>query len=171
MFSGREGTINYQHNGAVAAFNPEFNFINSTNDYRISAPPQPLPGEDPIPEPTINLRFLNPVGSGSKNLLGYKVPAGGVRLFGGTNNIGITAGSYIRISGSPNNNGIYQVLSKIDGIDGDTLSNTATNGSTEFQYLELSRSITAQEQAGGNSIMIENVSHLPILHIKYRQQI
>ena len=127
------------------------------------------PDVPPTPEQSINIRFLNPVGSGSKNLLGYKVPAAGVRLFGGTNNIGITAGSYIRVSNSPSNNGIYQVLSVIDGIDGDTLSNTATNGSTEYQYLELSRSITAQEQAVGNSIVIENVSHLPILHVKYRQ--
>lgn len=168
MFSGRVGTTTYQHNGAVAAFNETFQFFSSVNDYRIPAPPAPLPGEQGEPEPTINLRFINPVGSGSKNLLGYKV-ANGVRLFGGANNIGITAGSYIRISGSPNNNGIYQVKNMFDGIDGDTASNTVIGGLPEFQYLELSRTITAQEQSNPTSITVENVSHLPILHIKYRQ--
>jgi len=166
MFSSR--TPAYQHSGAIGSANQTFQFNSSINDYRFDIPLNE-PDVPPTPEQSINIRFLNPVGSGSKNLLGYKVPAAGVRLFGGTNNIGITAGSYIRVSNSPSNNGIYQVLSVIDGIDGDTLSNTATNGSTEYQYLELSRSITAQEQAVGNSIVIENVSHLPILHVKYRQ--
>jgi hypothetical protein len=168
MFSGRVVSTTYQHNGAVAAFNQTFQFLSSVNDYRIPAPAAPLPGEQGQPEPTINLRFINPVGSGSKNLLAYKV-ASDVRLFGGTNNIGITAGSYIRISGSPNNNGIYQVKNMFDGIDGDTASNTALSGLPEFQYLELSRTITAQEQSGSTEITVENVSHLPILHIKYRQ--
>jgi hypothetical protein len=66
------------------------------------------------------------------------------------------------------NNGIYQVLSIADGIDGDIASNTKTDGGTEYQYLELSRAIVAEEQAVGKNIRIENVSHLPILHIKYR---
>lgn len=165
MFSSRNPA--YQHNGAIGSNTQNFQFFNSVNDYRFDIPLNE-PDTPPVPEASINLRFINPVSSGSKNLLGYKVPLNGTRLFGGTNNIGITAGSYIRISGSPNNNGIYQVLSTIDGIDGDNLSNTFTNGSTEYQYLELSRSITAQEQAVGNNITIQNISHLPILHIKYR---
>lgn len=170
MFSGRVGSTTYQHNGAIGAFDDSFQFSFSTNDYRIPAPPPPVPGEPPAPEPTINLRFANPAGSGSKNLLAYKV-ANGIRLFGGTNNIGITAGSYIRISGSPNNNGIYQVKNVFDGIDGDTPSNTAVGGLPEFQYLELSRGITPQEQSNPTTIIVENVSHLPILHIKYKQQV
>jgi hypothetical protein len=126
------------------------------------------PGQPPEPEPTIHFRFLNPIGAGTKNLLAYKVPTGGTRLFGVSQNLGITAGSYVRISGSSSNNGIYQVRSIADGIEGDTASNTKTNGSTEYQYLELSRAITTEEQATGKNITIENVSHLPILHIKYR---
>lgn len=162
------GSPKYEHNGAIGSNIQDFQFSSSVNDYRFPPPPPELPGDPIVPEASINLRFINPVGSGSKNLLGYKIPLNGTRLFGGSSNIGITAGSYIRISGSPNNNGIYQVLSTIDGIDGDLLSNTASNGLPEYQYLELSRSITAQEQAVGNNITIENISHLPILHIKYR---
>lgn len=163
------GSPKYEHNGAIGSNIQDFQFSSSVNDYRFPPPPPQVPGDPIVPEASINLRFINPVGSGSKNLLGYKIPLNGTRLFGGSSNIGITAGSYIRISGSPNNNGIYQVLSMIDGIDGDLLSNTASNGLPEYQYLELSRSITAQEQSVGNNIIIENVSHLPILHVKYRQ--
>ena len=165
MFSNR--TPAYQHNGAIGSANQTFQFNSSVNDYRFDQPVNE-PDVPPTPEQSINIRFVNPVGSGSKNLLAYKVPVGGTRLFGASPNIGITAGSYVRISGSASNNGIYQVLSVADGIEGDTASNTKTNGSTEYQYLELSRSITAQEQAVGNNITIQNVSHLPILHIKYR---
>lgn len=161
-------SVRYEHNGAIGSFIQDFQFFNSINDYRFDIPLNE-PDAPPVPEASINLRFINPVSSGSKNLLGYKVPLKGIRLFGGTTNIGITAGSYIRISGSPNNNGIYQVLSTIDGIDQDVSSNTANSGLPEYQYLELSRSITAQEQSVANDITIENVSHLPILHVKYRQ--
>jgi hypothetical protein len=91
------------------------------------------------------------------------------RLFGGSNSVGIAAGSYIRITGSSSNDGIYKVLSVQDGIDSDTPSNTkwGING-TEYQYLELSRDITPENQDELTSITIENVSHLPILHIKYK---
>ena len=158
------GTNRYEHNGGIGSVNPL---------YQQTAIDDPTSPHYTLPTAqTIHFRLLNPVSFGSKNLLAYKVPVvGGKRLFGASPNIGITAGSYVRISGSASNNGIYQVLSTIDGIDQDVSSNTANSGSTEYQYLELSRIITAQEQAVGNNIKIENVSHLPILHVKYRQPV
>ena len=149
----------YEHNGGIGSAIADYLKENETSPHYVIVD---------SPAQTIHFRFLNPVSFGSKNLLAYKVPVGGTRLFGASSNIGITAGSYVRISGSASNNGIYQVLSIADGIEGDTASNTKTNGSTEYQYLELSRSITAQEQA---DITIQNVSHLPILHVKYRQPV
>ena len=157
------GANRYEHNGGIGSVNPI---------YQQTAIDDPTSPHYTLPSgQIINFRFLNPVSFGSKNLLAYKVPVGGTRLFGASPNIGITAGSYVRISGSASNNGIYQVLSTIDGIDQDVSSNTANSGSTEYQYLELSRIITAQEQAVGNNITIQNVSHLPILHVKYRQPV
>jgi len=158
----------YEHNGSIGSFNQAYqrNLVDQTTPH-YTIPPSGIDLDGTVlPPATINFRFLNPVSVGTKNLLAYKVPVGGTRLFGATPNIGITAGSYIRISNSTSNNGIYQVLSVADGIEGDTASNTKTNGSTEYQYLELSRAIVPEEQ--GSNIKIENVSHLPILHIKYR---
>jgi hypothetical protein len=158
----------YEHNGSIGSSNQAYqrNPVDQTIPH-YTIPPSGIDQDGTVlPPATINFRFLNPVSVGTKNLLAYKVPVGGTRLFGATPNIGITAGSYIRISNSTSNNGIYQVLSVADGIEGDTASNTKTSGSTEYQYLELSRAIVPEEQ--GSNIKIENVSHLPILHIKYR---
>jgi hypothetical protein len=117
------------------------------------------------------LRLKVPANVGTKNLLALKVKSTATtRLFGGSNSVGIAAGSYIRISGSSSNDGIYKVLSVQDGIDSDTPSNTkfgATNG-TEYQYLELSRDITPENHDEARPITVEDVSHLPILHIKYK---
>ena len=161
----------YEHNGSIGSFNQAYqrNPVDQTTPH-YTIPPTGIDIDGNIlPSATIHLRFSNLIATGSKNLLAYKVvPNGGTRLFGATPNIGITAGSYVRISGSASNNGIYQVLATIDGIEGDTASNTRTGGSTEYQYLELSRAIVPEEQAVGKNIKIENVSHLPILHIKYR---
>jgi hypothetical protein len=160
------GANRYEHNGGIGSVNTTY------QRFAIDDPTFPhyvIPAPTTGPVQTIHFRFLNPIGIGNKNLLAYKVPVGGTRLFGEAPNIGITAGSYVRISGSAsNNNGIYEVLSVADGIEGDTASNTRTGGSTEYQYLELSRAIVPEEQAVGKNIKIENVSHLPILHIKYR---
>jgi hypothetical protein len=163
--SGRNSIFNttkYDHNGVVAS-----NDINYLTDLDPSTPRYIIPDTQLDPQ-KMHLRFINPINTGNKNLLAYKVPVDGTRLFGATTSIGITAGSYVRISDSTSNNGIYQVLSIADGIDGDIASNTKTNGSTEYQYLELSRAIVAEEQGVRKNIRIENVSHLPILHIKYR---
>jgi hypothetical protein len=161
----------YEHNGSIGSFNQAYqrNPVDQTTPH-YTIPPSGIDLDGNIlPPATIHLRFSNLIATGSKNLLAYKVvPNGGTRLFGASPNIGITAGSYVRISGSASNNGIYQVLATIDGIEGDTASNTRTGGSTEYQYLELSRAIVPEEQAVGKNIKIENVSHLPILHIKYR---
>jgi len=161
----------YEHNGSIGSFNQAYqrNPVDQTTPH-YTIPPTGIDIDGNIlPPATIHLRFSNLIATGSKNLLAYKVvPNGGTRLFGASPNIGITAGSYVRISGSASNNGIYQVLATIDGIEGDTASNTRTGGSTEYQYLELSRAIVPEEQAVGKNIKIENVSHLPILHIKYR---
>jgi hypothetical protein len=155
-------TTKYDHNGVVAS-----NDINYLTNLDPSTPRYIIPDTQPDPQ-KMHLRFINPINTGNKNLLAYKVPVDGTRLFGATTSIGITAGSYVRISGSVSNNGIYQVLSIADGIGGDIASNTKTDGSTEYQYLELSRAIVAEEQGVRKNIRIENVSHLPILHIKYR---
>jgi hypothetical protein len=171
LFSNTTATAIYEHNAGVGAANQTYlkNIVDQNSPhYAMPIPVAQEPGQPPEPEPTIHFRFLNPIGAGTKNLLAYKVPDTGTRLFSGSQNLGITTGSYVRISGSSSNNGIYQVRSIADGIEGDTASNTKTNGSTEYQYLELSRAITTEEQATGKNITIENVSHLPILHIKYR---
>jgi hypothetical protein len=152
----------YDHNGVVAS-----NDINYLTNLDPSTPRYIIPDSQSDPQ-KMHLRFINPINTGNKNLLAYKVPIQGTRLFGAATSIGIAVGSYIRVSGSASNNGIYQVLSIADGIDGDIASNTKTDGGTEYQYLELSRAIVAEEQAVGKNIRIENVSHLPILHIKYR---
>lgn len=113
---------------------------------------------------------------GNKNLLGYQVVGSNPRLFGGTNNLGFEVGSYVRISGTSGgqNNGIYQVIGLIDGIDGDTTANTSVNGGSQYQYLELSVPCEGDSiipEAEGSLITIENVSELPVLHIKYREPI
>ena len=171
MFSGINPTDNrltIQHNGAVACSDSTFNFNSSVSDYRIPAPPIETSEQE------FTLRVQNEIGNGSSNLLAYKVPLNTIRLFSSPNtptkilNLGITTGSYIRVSGSASNDGIYQVLSVIDGIQDDTLSNTKTNNATEFQYLELSRNIIPENSSTANSISVENVSHYPILHVKYQ---
>jgi len=120
---------------------------------------------------SLTIRPQYSASTGSKNYLGAVFAASSVRFFGGTTNIGITPGSYIRISGAatPSNNGIYQVLSLQDGVPGDT--NEVITGTTlsPYQYLELSRDITPEES--GARIVVENISSLPILHVKYRQTI
>ena len=120
---------------------------------------------------TMAIRVKIPENLGSKNLLAFedKSPTA-TRLFGSVNSLGIVAGSYIRISGSSFNDGTYNVLSTQDGIVGDIPSNTIRDGGTQFQYLELSREITpeARDPVSSTNITIENVSHLPILHIKYK---
>ena len=170
LFSGINPTdprLTIQHNGAVACSDSTFNFNSSVSDYRIPAPIE-------ASEQEFTLRVQNEIGNGSSNLLAYKVPLNTIRLFSSPNtptnilNLGITTGSYIRVSGSASNDGIYQVLSVIDGIQDDTLSNTKTNNATEFQYLELSRNIIPENSSTANSISVENVSHYPILHVKYQ---
>ena len=170
MFSGLNTLDNrtVEHNGAVACSDPTFNFTSSVSDYVIQAPIE-------ASEQEFSLRVQNEIGNGSSNLLAYKVPLNTIRLFSSPSatppsnvNLGITTGSYIRVSGSASNNGIYQVLSTIDGIQDDTLSNTKTNNATEFQYLELSRNIIPENSSTANSISVENVSHYPILHVKYQ---
>lgn len=124
----------------------------------------------------LRIRQQNSISYGNKNYLGIKfLAARETRFFGGnkttTLDIGITANSYIRISGSsiPSNNGIYQVISVQNGIPNDTNENTSLGSFAPFQYLELSRSITPEPE--GSQITVENISHLPVLHVKYRELI
>ena len=90
------------------------------------------------------------------------------RLFGGSTNIGITAGSYIRIDGSESNDGIYQVLSVMDGIPGDNAYNSLSDGLPLYQYLELSRDIVPESENIKKDVVVTNISSVPILHVKYR---
>jgi hypothetical protein len=152
--------------------NPYFHTGNPAKTTLCGGPETSGVGKPKInPNQKMALRLKVPANVGTKNLLAFRVNSSITkRLFGGSNNLDIAAGSYIRIIGSSSNDGIYKVLSVQDGIESDTPSNTkfgATNG-TEYQYLELSRDITPENQDELTSITIENVSHLPILHIKYK---
>jgi hypothetical protein len=162
-----------------------------------------------VPNNSFDVRIENPINFGSKNLVEYYVPwtngqltpgspfvrVGGKRLFSapdvytpvpvGALNMGITAGDYIEISGSSYNDGVYQVLSKRDGITNILGSNITYQplGDLEFnvrlsysdasdqpiiQYLELSRDIVPEPSAPGKNITIRKVTGKPVLHIKYR---
>jgi len=118
-----------------------------------------------------NVRVLNPVVVGSSGrYLAIESTSTSDRFFGGTSPTSITAGSYIRISRAGINDGIYQVIETFDGILNDTASNKFVSGTySQYQYLKLSRDII--QANSGSSIKIENISNLPILHIKYRQTI
>lgn len=118
-----------------------------------------------------NVRVLNPVVVGSSGrYLAIESTGTTDRFFGGTSPTSITAGSYIRISQAGINNGIYQVIETFDGISNDIASNKfVVGGLSQYQYLKLSRDII--QENSGSSIKIENISTLPILHIKYRQTI
>jgi len=116
------------------------------------------------------LRPEYPVTLGSKNLLGIVRGPTDPRLFSTAQNPGdlnIRQNSYIRIRGSNSNDGIYQVLSIQDGVPNDTNETSAQAGLVPFQYLELSRDIVPED--AGARITIEDVTSLPVLHIKYLQ--
>ena len=123
------------------------------------------------PATIFNVRVLNPVVVGSSGrYLAIESTSAADRFFGGTSPTSITAGSYIRISNAGINNGIYQVIETFDGILNDIASNKFVSGGlSQYQYLKLSRDII--QANSGSSITIENISTLPILHIKYRQTI
>jgi hypothetical protein len=59
------------------------------------------------------------------------------------------------------------VLSIQDGVPNDTNETSAQAGLVPFQYLELSRDIVPED--AGARITIEDVTSLPVLHIKYLQ--
>jgi hypothetical protein len=149
----------YQHTGYVSIANPNFGSLDiDQNRYVLAVPPVNF----------LRMRNQNSANAGNKNYLELSIStANTTRLFGGTDNLGIVAGSYIQISGSsiPSNNGIYEVLSVQDGVPGET--NNVVSGAAgvqRYQYLELSRNITPES---GTTLTIRNVSNLPILHIKY----
>ena len=113
----------------------------------------------------MNFRLVNALEDGDKNLIGYKVPPGAaLRLVG--SDINLKAGDFIKVTGSQFNDGVYKIKAVYDGISGDSASNTQTGSNTEFQYLEVDRRITPELQTG-RTISITNVSHLPILSVKY----
>jgi hypothetical protein len=90
-------------------------------------------------------------------------------------NLGITPGSYIRISGDPlGNNGIYKVLAILDGIPGDIASRDSpfTFGSTH-QYLYLDRQITTGISTGAEKtpVTIEKLAGPTNIRIVYRETI
>jgi len=144
------GASNYNHNGKIGTV------VLPISGYNIPA------GQ------VLAIRTSNPVTAGSRNYLALSVAdSTSKRLFGGTNSMEFSVGSYVEISGSASNNGIYQVISVQDGIDGDTAFNTLIGGSTKYQYLELSRPIVPEDSSVGTNITIRNVSTLPVLHLKY----
>jgi hypothetical protein len=150
-------TLTFNHNGKIIASDPLFGLDDPNPVYTLTN------------KSSLSIRTQYAHTQGNKNLLGIKFASGATRLFDGISNIGIVVGSYVRISGSSatSNNGIYQVLSIQNGIPNDINENTSlADGLSPFSYLELSRAITPT--AEGDSILIENVSHLPILHLRYR---
>jgi hypothetical protein len=125
-----------------------------------------------IPPVLLFLRPDYPVTLGSKNFLGIVRAIGDPRLFSTAQNPGdlnIQKNSYIRIRGSNSNDGIYQVLSIQDGVPNDTNEISAQGGLVPFQYLELSRDIVPED--AGARITIEDVTSLPVLHIKYLETV
>lgn len=143
--------------GADSTFNTAPNPVDAT-PYTLAVAALPL-----------LLRPDYPVTSGSKNFLGIVRGPTDPRLFSNAQNTGdlnIRKNSYIRIRGSSSNDGIYQVINIQDGVPGDT-TEVSANISAPFQYLELSRDIVPEE--AGASITIEDVTSLPVLHIKYLQ--
>lgn len=149
----------YDHNGLIASADPGYRIGTNiaTYAYPISGSPNTT---------NLSIRPEYDPSYGDKNYLAI-----GPRSIStprlSTLNIG--TGSYIRISGSASNNGIYQVLSIVEGIPGDDNENIRIGGGPLYEYIELSRAITVE--ASGTNITIQNVSDLPILHIKYRQPV
>ena len=118
------------------------------------------------------LRPEYPVTLGAKNLLGIICGPTDPRLFYNVPTAGdlnIQKNSYIRIRGSVSNDGIYQVLSIQDGVPLDINETSINEGLPPFQYLELSRDIIPED--AGASITIEDVTSLPVLHIKYLETV
>jgi hypothetical protein len=78
----------------------------------------------------LTLRCRYAASYGTDNILAITIAntSTSKRFFGGSNNIGITAGSYIEVSGASNasNNGIYRVEAVFDGVPGDANYATAT---------------------------------------------
>jgi hypothetical protein len=156
----RTPTNTYDHTGKINASNPLY-AEGDSNPYTLST-------VETTNASKLTIRMRNAFTYGDKNYLAIGPRNGG----GGgqpptprLNNFPV--GSYIRIRGSLSNNGIYQVVGVSIGITGDSNSNTSIGGTPQYEYLELSRAIVP-ELAGAN-ITVENVSDLPILHIKYRE--
>lgn len=146
----------YEHNGAISSADSTYSVGSEPTRYQLS------------PTSSLSIRPEYAPMYGDKNYLaiGPRVAAT-PRL----STLNIVPGSYIRISGSASNNGIYQVLSIEQGIPGDTNENTRIGGGPLYEYIELSRAITVEPSSSTKFITIENVSDLPILHIKYRQPV
>lgn len=90
------------------------------------------------------------------------------------NNLGITAGSYIRLTGTPATfNGVYQVVGVFDGVPDDSVTTRddvdsafLDNGQL-YQYVEVVPQIPSTGNFNGT---IQNITDiLPVLHIKYRE--
>lgn len=151
MFSNRT-TPAYFHTGQVIAADPSYPVTGRSYNWSIN----PL---------KIRPQYAPSYGSGNYLAFGPRATTSPNLITG----LGISVGSYIRISGSQSNNGIYQVRSILDGVPGDTVENTSIAGGPLYQYIELSRNIVPENSSPTKTITVENVSHMPVLHIKYRE--
>ena len=159
--------VGYQHSGNIDFADPNFGVLDGTTRFQIQQNP---------PVSSLRLRNQNALDFGSKNLLELRVTAAGqIRFFGSSGpTLGIVVGSYIELSGCSvaSNNGIYQVKAVYDGVPGEqnnsiVISTTPpTTTAPALQYLELSRSITPEQNTSAQ-IRVRNVSNLPIVHIQY----
>ena len=148
----------YEHNGAIASADPNYRVGTILTSYAYPS--------NSSATTNLSIRPEYDASYGDKNYLAIGPRAANTPRLSTLN---IVPGSYIRISGSASNSGIYQVLSIVQGIPGDDNENIRFGGGPLYEYIELSRAITVE--GSGSSITIQNVSDLPILHIKYRQPV
>jgi hypothetical protein len=152
-------TGTYEHTGKINATDP--NYADGTsNPYTLSTVSEAS---------NLFIRMNNAISYGNKNYLAI-----GPRSQTAPRFTSFPVGSYIRITGSSSNDGIYQVLSVLNGIPGDNNANVRvppTPGTPLYEYLELSRAIVPEASASTKPITVQNVSHLPILHIRYQEPV
>ena len=155
----RNSITQYDHTGKINATDPTY-ADGTSNPYTLSTASDAS---------NLFIRMNNAISYGNKNYLAIGPRAQATPRF-----TSFPVGSYIRITGSSSNDGIYQVLSVLNGIPGDENANIRippSPGTPLYEYLELSRAIVPEPSANNKPITVQNVSDLPVLHIKYQEPV
>lgn len=122
----------------------------------------------------INMTFDLDRLSGTKNLIAFDTTGQSTFLIdngSGTSNLGIVAGSYIKVSSTsetgnaPIGGKIYRV---INAWPSNPISDRILDDTDPYQYLEVDSEVTG-ELEGSVNVIIEKVDKLPILTIKYAE--